>query len=150
MRWSLIYSANRDLGTPKTRYGTRFTTMSHVFVHTEELAQAVNWYEAFLSTQTLPYVHLGNLPYIPMDQGANLLFDDKRLSNSSMIYDPYTKSPIDAKPIVILETLDIYATYNYIREKNVLSSEITEKWGSSYFCFIDPDGNCIMVKQTSA
>jgi len=147
----MVCKANRIIETPKARSGNaRLTRMSHVFVHTDELDRTVGWYESFLSAQSKLHNQLGHLPFIAMDRGANLLFDDNRLSGTSLIYDPNIKSPIHAKPIVILESPDILAVYRYFHEKNTPTSEVTENWGIRYFSFVDPDGNSIMVKETDA
>lgn len=147
----MVCKANRVFDTPKARSeNARLTRMSHVFVHTDELDRTVGWHESFVSAQSKLHNQLGKLPFIAMERGANLLFDDNRLSGSSLMIDPNTKSPIYAKPIVILESPDIHAVYNYFREKNTPTSEITENWGSRYFSFVDPDGNSIMVKQAAA
>lgn len=145
----MVCKANRVLESSKARTGhTRLTRMSHVFVHTDKLDLSVDWYESFLNSKSRQHTQLGDLPYIQMDQGANLLFDDNRLSGTSLLYDPNTQSSDYAKPIVMLESPDLHAVHNYVREINAAASEITENWGSRYFSFIDPDGNCMMVKET--
>lgn len=147
----MVCKANRDFDSHKGRpEHARLTRMSHVFVHTDELDPDVNWYESFVATKSRPHAQLGNLPFIPMDRGANLLFDDNRLSGSSLVYDPNTKSSFYTKPTVIVESPDLHAVHNYICEKRAATSDIVENWGSRYFSFVDPDGNSIMVMEASA
>lgn len=144
----MVCQANRVLESPKAgRDHALLNRMSYVLIHGDELDRLVPWYEAFVGTKAEPNAQFGDLPFIRMDQGAGLLIDDYRLSDTSPLYDQGAKSTCSFHPTIIIEALDLNAAWNQIRSKGVPSSEITAPWGVRYFSFVDPDGNGIIVSE---
>jgi len=143
----MVCKAHRD-EPGETRSG-RLTRMSHVIVHTGELDRTVKWHEHFLAARSALHDGLGRLPFIAMNPGADLLFDDGRLSGTATAVDPDSGSPVHAKPLVILEAPDLQAVHRYLRGKCAPTSAIAENWGSRYFSFVDPDGNGVMVREAA-
>jgi catechol 2,3-dioxygenase-like lactoylglutathione lyase family enzyme len=134
---------------PKVSGSGRLARMSHVIVHTDEPDRTVKWHEQLLNARSELYDPFGGLPSIAMDPGADLLFDDGRLSGSTAVVDPDSGTAVQAKPLAVLGAPDLSAIHTYLRGKNVPVSGIAENWGSRYFTFVDPDGNGVIVREAA-
>jgi catechol 2,3-dioxygenase-like lactoylglutathione lyase family enzyme len=142
----MVCRANRVLESPRAKHGhALLSRMSHVVIHTDELHEAVRWYEVFVGKKAEPNPRLGELPFIQMDRGAHLLIDDNQLCESSPVYFDAMKASLRVNPVVILESSDLTAALRHVRSKGAVATEITEKWSVRSFSFHDPDGNGIMV-----
>lgn len=143
----MVCKANRDLGSMNSKPSSSSVLgrMSRVIVHADNLEETVRWHENFVARQAEADEAYGGLPRIRMDKGADLLFDDNRLSASPRVFFESLQADMRVNPIAIVETTDVNAALKHVRSKGVTASDQVFRLGVRFFVIQDPDGNGLMV-----
>jgi hypothetical protein len=123
--------------------------ISRVVAHTGQAGISAEWYETFLQQSRQADPLTAGLEGIRMVQGADLLFDDGRLSGSAPVRFERLQLDLRVSPALLIESPDVEAALAYVRTKGgaVTSGGIESRLGLTCFTFADPDGNGIMVYQ---
>lgn len=108
-----------------------------VFVHVQDLTQSVQWYSKLLGVPA-PFGEVeGPIYMFNTVNGIALLLDDNRDNPQGV-----------ARPSYMLDTGDIDAAYLFLKNQGAqITREIERYPDISFFNFIDPDGNVVMVSQ---
>jgi hypothetical protein len=122
--------------------------ISRVIVHTGQAGITPEWYENFLQRKRERDPFAVGLDCIPMEEGADLLFDDGTFSDSEPVYYDRLQQSLRVNPSILIESPDAEAAQEYvISAGGRIARSLSNRCGVSAFQFADPDGNVIMVGQ---
>lgn len=111
-----------------------------VFIHVSDLRRSAEWYSMAMGLPVLEErLNGGNIYWFRLADGTGVNLDDNR-----------NNSPDTPRVRFMYKTDDIDAAYRYLEQAGVATLTGIERypWGLSFFRFVDPDGNALMVTQT--
>lgn len=111
-----------------------------VFIHVSDLRRSAEWYGMVMGLPVLEErLNGGNIYWFRLADGTGVNLDDNR-----------NNSPDTPRVRFMYKTDDIDAAYRYLEQAGVETLTGIERypWGLSFFRFVDPDGNALMVTQT--
>lgn len=111
-----------------------------VFIHVSDLRRSAEWYGMVMGLPVLEErLNGGNIYWFKLEDGTGINLDDNK-----------GNSPDVPHVLYMYKTDDIDEAYRYLERIGIetLSEIDCYPWGLSYFRFIDPDGNALMVTQS--
>jgi catechol 2,3-dioxygenase-like lactoylglutathione lyase family enzyme len=125
------------------------TRISRVIAHGDRSVETEKWYAGFLQKDIRPDPVVQGLNGIAMDMGADLLFDDNRLSQSDKVFYEKLQLELRVAPSLVIDSPDVEAARAHVTAKGASDVKaIEDRMGGAGFTFYDPYGNGIMVRQT--
>ncbi|WP_127582908.1 VOC family protein [Paenibacillus koleovorans] len=139
-----------DQANPKPPHAL-LSKISHVLVHTDEMAGTVGKYEQLIGRPATADTVFEEMISIRMDKGPDLLFDDNRLSRSPSVWFDSVQQELRVHPIAILETGELDSVLDRMLSRGAsVPHGIETRLGVRCFVFGDPDGNEFMVRESTA